>query len=93
MDWTLGDLIYIGIISIINIFIIIAYFEIRFFTIRRKLRKINQILEEHLIKLTNIESKFTHKIEKEKKKRIKNRKQKLTKIKNEIDEILHEKNQ
>jgi cell division protein FtsL len=90
MDWTWDNLVSIGIIVMINVMILIVYLELRFFKIRRKLVKINKTLEEQLNKLGGIESKLERKIKKEERVKEKNRKKKLKNIKNEIDEILHE---
>jgi predicted Holliday junction resolvase-like endonuclease len=93
MDWIWEDFITIGFIVAITILILIAYFEWRFFTIKRRFVKIKEILEELSKKLTEIESKLVRKIEKENIEKEKNREQKLMKLKNEIDEMLREGNQ
>lgn len=90
MDWTLIDIIYVVVIIAINILILITYFEARYFSMKRKVSKINETLEEHFQKLKEIESKLVHKIEKEMVEKEKNREQKLLKLKNEIDEMLRE---
>jgi len=91
MDFIWGDdLISIGIIVALNILILIAYFELRFFTLKRKIFKINVTIEEHYKKLKDIESKFVHKINKEMKAKEKSREKKLLKLKNEIEEMVRE---
>jgi uncharacterized protein YoxC len=88
MDLTWDNFVSIMIIVSINVIILIIYFEVRLFKISRKLGKVNKTLEEHLKKLAGIESKLERKIKKEIRKKEKYRKQQLTRIKDEIDEIL-----